>query len=111
MHAAGYAEFLVDARALRSLRAGSRLAGFDCLGKARLERGTDFDSRRRVDRVQTPGGIDVEISNPGFDDIADLGLPLDPETVPQERVRHPAAVEIVYEHPRLKFRDGDSLDH
>jgi hypothetical protein len=63
-----------------------------------------------VRHVEAFAGIDVDLVDTGWDDLADLSLFLDLETVLQEWMGHPVAVEVVDVHADLEVGDIDPLD-
>ena len=62
-------------------------------------------------QIQTLAGIDIHLVNAGIGDLVDLLLVLDQETLEQERVRHPVAIQVMDIHPHLEIGHLYALDH
>ena len=76
-----------------------------------LDLGLDLLGRHRVHVVQPAIGVDVHMLDAGFDDAAQIGLAVQLEPGPPERVGHPVTTEFIDEHTRPKPGHGDLLEH
>src|SRR5574340_823957 len=64
-----------------------------------------------IRRVQSVIRVDVDLVDAVGNDLADLGFALDLETIAQEGVIEPAAIQIVDEHAWLELVDGNLFYH
>jgi hypothetical protein len=68
-------------------------------GDLGLRRGLGFGDRGRVAHIQPARAVDGDAADAGHHDLADFVLGRDDEAIADERMFHPAAIEVVDEHP------------
>jgi len=66
---------------------------------------------RRMNDIQSAIGIDVNFVNTRFDDFLDFGISRQQKSIPQKRMGHPVAIEVVDEHADLEIGNSNALDH